>query len=230
MNVIELNKVTKNFTVGSNEVTILKETSLTIDEGNFVAIVGPSGSGKSTLLTIMGALQSPTSGSISINEKNVSNLSKNELSSVRFNDIGFVLQASNLVPYLTLKEQFELKYKYKKEKYDKERVQEVMDKLSITHLADKYPDDISGGERQRAAIGLALVLSPKIILADEPTASLDTEKAYEVVEVFQKISHESNTTIIMVTHDTRMLSYCDRILEMNDGVLSEVALSDVNAH
>ena len=222
MNVIELKNITKQFNNGSEEVEILKETNLTIDEGNFVAIVGPSGSGKSTLLTIMGALQKATSGSLSINQQEVSNLSAKELSNVRFNEIGFVLQASNLVPYLTIKEQFELKYHYQKIKFDKARVEEVMSNLSISHLANKYPEDISGGERQRAAIGLALILQPKIILADEPTASLDTEKAYEVVEIFQKISHESKTTVIMVTHDTRMLTYCDRILEMKDGVLNEV--------
>lgn len=221
MSVIELKDISKNFNVGNVEVNILKPTDLSIEKGEFLAIVGPSGSGKSTLLTIMGALQTPTTGSLMIGGKEVTKLKANDLSELRFEKIGFVLQASNLVPFLTVKEQFELKYRYAKEKVNQKRIAEVMSNLSITHLADKYPEDISGGERQRVAIGNALLLNPSIILADEPTASLDTEKAYEVVELLQEISKKENTTIVMVTHDTRMLSYCDRIVEISDGVLSE---------
>lgn len=221
MGIIELSDVEKQFKMGSEMVTVLKKTNLVINQGEFDAIVGPSGSGKSTLLTIIGALQKPTEGIVKINDRDIATLKAKKLSELRFSDIGFVLQASNLVPYLTVKEQFELKYKVKKIKRDKKRIQKMLDDLSITHLASKYPEDISGGERQRVAIGLALLMEPKLILADEPTASLDTEKAYEVIDIFKTITDETNTTVIMVTHDLRMLKECDRVLEMKDGVLTE---------
>lgn len=221
MGIIELSDVEKQFKMGSEMVTVLKKTNLVINQGEFDAIVGPSGSGKSTLLTIIGALQKPTEGIVKINDRDIATLNAKKLSELRFNDIGFVLQASNLVPYLTVKEQFELKYKVKKIKRDTKRIQKMLDDLSIAHLASKYPEDISGGERQRVAIGLALLMEPKLILADEPTASLDTEKAYEVIDFFKTITDETNTTVIMVTHDLRMLKECDRVLEMKDGVLTE---------
>ena len=221
MKIIELLKVKKDFKIGSEIVTILHPTNLTMSGGEFNAIVGPSGSGKSTLLTIIGALQKPTEGSIKINNKELENLSQKELSALRFSDIGFVLQSSNLVPYLTIEEQFELKYKVVNEKIDYNRIDELLNQLSISHLKNKYPEDISGGERQRVSIGLALLKEPLIILADEPTASLDTERAFEVIDIFKSITQTTKTTIIMVTHDLRLLDECDRVFEMNDGELKE---------
>ncbi len=221
MSVIELNQISKQFKIGNQEQMILKPTDLVINAGEFNAIVGPSGSGKSTLLTIIGALQQPTAGSIKINERELTTINQKELSKLRFSEIGFILQASNLVPYLTVEEQFELKYKVVGEKINKERIHELMKDLSVTHLGKKYPEDISGGERQRVAIGLALLKQPKLILADEPTASLDTEKAFEVIDIFKEITKKTKTTVVMVTHDIRMLKECDRILEMKDGTLTE---------
>lgn len=221
MGIIDLENVTKQFKMGSEMTTVLKSTNLVINSGEFDAIVGPSGSGKSTLLTIIGALQKPSDGIVKINDIDIASLNAKKSSELRFKDIGFVLQASNLVPYLTVKEQFELKYKVKKIKKDTNRIQKILDDLSISHLAKKYPEDISGGERQRVAIGLALLMEPKLILADEPTASLDTEKAFEVIDIFKTITKDTNTTVIMVTHDLRMLKECDRVLEMKDGVLTE---------
>ncbi len=218
---IEIKDVSKVFKDGEAEITALHPTSLKINKGEFVAIVGPSGSGKSTLLTIIGALQKPTSGTLLIDEKEVYSLNESERSDLRFNSIGFVLQSSNLVPYLTIKEQFELKLRVGKKRRTEEIMNEIFEELSISKIKNKYPDEISGGERQRAAIGLALLLNPPILLTDEPTASLDTEKAYRVVSLFQKISRNLQTSVIMVTHDTRMLSYCDRVFEMKDGLLTE---------
>lgn len=218
---IEIKDVSKVFKDGEAEITALHPTSLKINKGEFVAIVGPSGSGKSTLLTIIGALQKPTSGTLLIDEKEVYSLNESERSDIRFNSIGFVLQSSNLVPYLTIKEQFELKLRVGKKRRTEEIMNEIFEELSISKIKNKYPDEISGGERQRAAIGLALLLNPPILLTDEPTASLDTEKAYRVVSLFQKISRNLQTSVIMVTHDTRMLSYCDRVFEMKDGLLTE---------
>lgn len=222
MTLIEIQEITKTFNDGTNDVDILKSTTVSINANEFTAIVGPSGSGKSTLLTILGALQTPTSGTITIDDKNVGDLDANQLSSLRFESIGFVLQASNLVPYLTVYEQFEMKYKYAKLKKDQKRIDTLLEKLGISDLKNKYPDEISGGERQRVAIGTALLLKPKIILADEPTASLDTEKSYDVIKLLKEISVSEETAVVMVTHDKRMLKYCDRVLEMNDGVLKEI--------
>lgn len=218
---IEIKDVSKVFKDGEAEIIALHPTSLKINKGEFVAIVGPSGSGKSTLLTIIGALQKPTSGTLLIDDKEVYSLNESERSDIRFNSIGFVLQSSNLVPYLTIKEQFELKLRVGKKNRTEEIMNEIFEELSISKIKNKYPDEISGGERQRAAIGLALLLNPPILLTDEPTASLDTEKAYRVVSLFQKITRNLQTSVIMVTHDTRMLSYCDRVFEMKDGLLTE---------
>lgn len=219
---IEIKNISKDFIDGNKTNTVLKSTNVTIEKGEFVAIVGPSGSGKSTLLTIIGALQKPTQGDLYINNDNVYDLSENVRSDLRFNTIGFVLQGSNLVPYLTVREQFQLKLSQSKMKNKNNRIAEMLDKLSIGHIENKYPEEISGGERQRAAIGLALILNPPILLTDEPTASLDTDKAFQVIELLKEISDERETSVIMVTHDKRMLSFCDRVLEMNDGVINEV--------
>ncbi len=219
---IEIKNISKDFIDGNKTNTVLKSTNVTIEKGEFVAIVGPSGSGKSTLLTIIGALQKPTQGDLYINNNNVYDLSENGRSDLRFNTIGFVLQGSNLVPYLTVREQFQLKLSQSKMKNRNNRIAEMLDKLSIGHIENKYPEEISGGERQRAAIGLALILNPPILLTDEPTASLDTDKAFQVIELLKEISDERETSVIMVTHDKRMLSFCDRVLEMNDGVINEV--------
>lgn len=226
---IEIKNISKDFIDGNKTNTVLKSTNVTIEKGEFVAIVGPSGSGKSTLLTIIGALQKPTQGDLYINNNNVYDLSENGRSDLRFNTIGFVLQGSNLVPYLTVREQFQLKLSQSKMKNKNNRIAEMLDKLSIGHIENKYPEEISGGERQRAAIGLALILNPPILLTDEPTASLDTDKAFQVIELLKEISDERETSVIMVTHDKRMLSFCDRVLEMNDGVINEVEKwTDVN--
>ncbi len=218
---IKLRNILKDFNDGSKDVTVLKPTTLTINRNEFTAIIGPSGSGKSTLLTIIGALQTPTEGDLYIDGTDVLSLTENKRSDLRFNSIGFVLQGSNLVPYLTLYEQFEFKLKQAKQKNMKNKINEMFDQFDISHIKHKYPEEISGGERQRAAIGLALLLEPKILLTDEPTASLDTEKAYQVVETLKQVSTELNTAVVMVTHDNRMLEYCDRILEIEDGVLKE---------
>lgn len=218
---IQLEGITKIFTDGNKELEVLKPTNVSIGKGEFVAIVGPSGSGKSTLLTVIGALQKPTEGSLTIEDVDVYALSENQRSDLRFNTLGFVLQGANLVPYLTIQDQFKLKLKQANIKLQDSKWNEIVDHLSIQTILNKYPDEISGGERQRAAIGLALILNPLILLADEPTASLDTDKAFKVVEILKDISKQQNTTVIMVTHDPRMLSYCDRILEMKDGVLTE---------
>ena len=222
MKVLEFKNVTKSYQDGNNEIEALKETNFKIEEGQFIAIIGPSGSGKSTFLTLAGGLQTPSKGQIIINGKDYTNLSEKERAKLRFNDIGFVLQASNLVPFLTAKQQLELV-----DRINKNNKQTIQDKhslfkeLGIEHLENKLPKDLSGGERQRLAIARALYNDPAIILADEPTASLDSERAFEVVDLLSKECREKNKSIIMVTHDNRMIEKCDHVYRMKDGILTK---------
>jgi lipoprotein ABC transporter, ATP-binding protein len=222
MNVLEFKNVTKSYQDGNNEIEALKETNFKIEEGQFIAIIGPSGSGKSTFLTLAGGLQTPSKGQIIINGKDYTNLSEKGRAKLRFNDIGFVLQASNLVPFLTAKQQLELV-----DRINKNNKQTIQDKhslfkeLGIEHLENKLPKDLSGGERQRLAIARALYNDPAIILADEPTASLDSDRAFEVVDLLSKECREKNKSIIMVTHDNRMIEKCDHVYRMKDGILTK---------
>ena len=220
MNVLEFKNVTKSYQDGNKEIEALKETNFKIEEGQFIAIIGPSGSGKSTFLTLAGGLQTPTKGQIIINGKDYTNLSEKERSKLRFNDIGFVLQASNLVPFLTAKQQLELVDRInKKRKQTLQDQKSLFKELGIDHLENKLPKDLSGGERQRLAIARALYNNPAIILADEPTASLDSDRAFEVVDLLSKECKEKNKSIIMVTHDNRMIEKCDHVYRMKDGIL-----------
>lgn len=220
MKAIELKNVKKNFKDGDETIEALKETNFSVDKGEFVAIIGPSGSGKSTLLTIAGGLQSPSSGEIWINGQTLSEKKEKARAKVRFEEIGFILQASNLVPFLTVKKQLELVDKVTKGKNNKSGL-DLLSRLGLDKLIDKYPDELSGGERQRVAIVRALYNDPSIILADEPTASLDTEKAYEVVKILVKEAKEKKKATIMVTHDLRLVDFCDKVYLMQDGSLSE---------
>lgn len=222
MNVLEFINVTKSYQDGNKEIEALKETNFKIEEGQFIAIIGPSGSGKSTFLTLAGGLQTPSKGQIIINGKDYTNLSEKERLKLRFNDIGFVLQASNLVPFLTAKQQLELVDRINKKRKKTLQNQEFLFKeLGIEHLENKLPRDLSGGERQRLAIARALYNNPAIILADEPTASLDSDRAFEVVDLLSKECKEKNKSIIMVTHDNRMIEKCDHVYRMKDGILTK---------
>ena len=222
MSVLEFKSVTKSYQDGNKEIEALKETNFKIEEGQFIAIIGPSGSGKSTFLTLAGGLQTPSKGQIIINGKDYTNLSEKERAKLRFNDIGFVLQASNLVPFLTAKQQLELVDRINKQKRQTLQDQKSLFKeLGIDHLENKLPKDLSGGERQRLAIARALYNNPAIILADEPTASLDSDRAFEVVDLLLKECKEKNKSIIMVTHDNRMIEKCDHVYRMKDGILTK---------
>ena len=222
MNVLEFINVTKSYQDGNKEIEALKETNFKIEEGQFIAIIGPSGSGKSTFLTLAGGLQTPSKGQIIINGKDYTNLSEKEKAKLRFNDIGFVLQASNLVPFLTAKQQLELVDRINKQKRQTLQDQKSLFKeLGIDHLENKLPKDLSGGERQLLAIARALYNNPAIILADEPTASLDSDRAFEVVDLLSKECKEKNKSIIMVTHDNRMIEKCDHVYRMKDGILTK---------
>ncbi len=219
MAVLELKQVKKTFGTGHKQVEAMKETDFTADRGELIAIIGPSGSGKSTFLTIVGGLLTPSSGTVIINDKNLSNLKEKERSKIRLQEIGFILQASNLIPFLTVEDQLKLLDKVKKENMTKKQLEELYVDLDIGDLRTKYPSDLSGGERQRAAIAKALYSNPSIILADEPTASLDSDRAYEVMALLKRETKNKNTTTIVVTHDIRLVDYCDKVYKMTDGVL-----------
>ena len=220
MQAIEFINVNKEYKDGNQMIEALKPTNLVINKGEFVAIIGPSGSGKSTFLTLAGGLLQPTKGKILVNQQTFSEESEKRRAKLRFESIGFILQTSNLVPFLTIQDQLRLVDKINGQT-NETLLAELFTQLGIAHLANKYPENLSGGERQRVAIARALYNDPTIILADEPTASLDSTRAFEVVEILAKETKEKNKATIMVTHDTRMIEYCDRIFYMNDGQLTE---------
>ena len=199
----------------------LKELSFAVHPGEFVAVIGPSGSGKSTFLTIAAGLQAPTSGEVIVGGQSLNKLTKKQRLAQRFQKIGFILQSSNLVPFLTVEDQFHLIEKVDKSRKNSELKEQLLETLGLKELRNSYPRDLSGGERQRVAIACALYHEPDVILADEPTASLDTEKAFDVVQLLAKEAKEKDKGIIMVTHDERLLKYCDRVVRIRDGELTE---------
>lgn len=221
MKAIEFINVDKKFLDGDTTIEALKPTNFSVERGKFVAVIGPSGSGKSTFLTLAGGLQAPTSGEVRINNQPFSLEDEKKRSSIRFSEIGFILQASNLVPFLTVEKQLYLVDKVNKVKSNHEKINHLLEELQVSKLKNKYPDEISGGERQRVAIARSLYNNPSVILADEPTASLDSDRAFEVVKILARETKEKNKATIMVTHDQRLLESCDAVYVMNDGILTE---------
>lgn len=222
MEIIKFEKVYKTFEENGEKIEALKETSFTLNSGELVAIIGPSGSGKSTLLTMMGGLQRPSGGIITFEDKNLSSMSEEERNNLRFDKIGFILQSSNLVPYLTLDDQFALVDKFAGRERNSEKSDAILKKMSILNRKKQYPGDLSGGERQRGAIARALYTEPSLLLADEPTASLDSKKAIEVIQLLKELTKNSNRTTVIVTHDERLLEYCDRVFKVVYGVVEEI--------
>lgn len=216
---LEFKNVSRSFVQGKETIYALRETNFSINAGEFVAIIGPSGSGKSTFLTIAGGLRTPTAGNVIIDGTDISNLSKKELSDIRLKYLGFIFQASNLVPFLTVEKQLRLIDVVKKVKTDDAVIDKLLTELGIETLKNKYPGDLSGGQRQRAAIARVIYSQPSLVLADEPTASLDTTKAFEVVKLLALETKQRKNATIMVTHDERLIQFCDKVYEMNDGVL-----------
>ncbi|MBC9720417.1 MAG: ABC transporter ATP-binding protein [Lactobacillus sp.] len=220
-NVLEMKNIYKKYGEKHTEVIALKELSFAVQPGEFVAVIGPSGSGKSTFLTIAAGLQAPTSGEVIVGGQSLNKLTKKQRLAQRFQKIGFILQSSNLVPFLTVEDQFHLIEKVDKSRKNSELKEQLLETLGLKELRNSYPRDLSGGERQRVAIACALYHEPDVILADEPTASLDTEKAFDVVQLLAKEANEKDKGIIMVTHDERLLKYCDRVVRIRDGELTE---------
>lgn len=222
MAVIELEDVKKVYGKGEAQVVALKDINFKAGKGEVVLIMGPSGAGKSTFLTIAGSLQNPTAGKVLINGEDISSFSAKKRNALRLNKIGFVLQAYNLVPFLTVKEQFTLVDKVKKQNnLSKAELQDLLKQLGITKLVQKYPGELSGGQQQRAAIARALYANPEILLADEPTASLDTQNVEEVGQLFKDLAKKRDKAVMLVTHDPRLEKYADHIYEMMDGAMTK---------
>ncbi|WP_167628605.1 ABC transporter ATP-binding protein [Listeria valentina] len=214
--------VTKFYHDGETTIEVLRDVNLDVRQGEFVAIVGPSGSGKSTFLSIAGALLTPSSGQVFVDTKEVTNLSKKKLTQTRLEEIGFIFQGANLVPYLTVLDQLlVIPVLNGERKAGKARALSLLAELGLTHRENQYPDRLSGGERQRVAIARALMNDPEVILADEPTASLDSERGRKVVEMIAREVKRENKAAVMVTHDERVLDLCDRVVRIEDGRLTE---------
>ena len=213
--------VTKTFKDGNETIEAVKDLTLHFDRGELIAIIGPSGSGKSTFLTMAGALQSATKGQIEINGQNITQLNQKQLSKLRLNEIGFILQTSNLVPFLTVEQQFKLLKNAKNDVMNEDQYDTLINQLGLSKHLRQLPSELSGGQRQRVAIAKALYTNPSIILADEPTASLDTDNAMQVMDILSEQTKALNKTCIVVTHDERLTQYCDRVFEMIDGVLTK---------
>lgn len=219
--VLTLKDVTKSFGKGNTYVEALKPTNFHIDRGEMVAVIGPSGSGKSTFLTIAGLLQSPSSGGVMINGVETAQYKEKSRAKLRLKEIGFILQASNLVPFLKVKDQLKLLDKVNRNHLSKEELADKVEILGLNEVMHQFPNELSGGQRQRVAILKAIYTNPSIILADEPTASLDSEKAYDVIELIRKEVKEQNKAAIVVTHDTRLTKYFDKVYVMKDGYLTQ---------
>ena len=222
MAIIELKNVQKVYGIGAAQVVALKNINFKANLGEVVLIMGPSGAGKSTFLTIAGSLQKPTTGEVIVNGQNIARISAKASDHLRLMQLGFVLQAYNLVPFLKIREQFELVNKVKKRgNISQEKLQELLKQLGINSLLDKYPSELSGGQQQRAAIARALYANPQILLADEPTASLDSENVAEVGKLFKNLAKNYNKAVLLVTHDPRLKQYADHIYEMMDGKIKQ---------
>jgi len=223
MALLELNKVKKIYQQGKIEVPALRGVDLEVEEGEFTTIFGPSGSGKTTLLNMIGCLDTPTEGEIRLNDKKVSDLSKKALAMIRRYNIGFVFQSYNLIPVLTAYENVEFAIRltdHTSESQMKEKVLKMLAEVGLKGLESRRPNELSGGEKQRVAIARALVKEPKIILADEPTANLDSENAAGVVDIMRKMNKELNTTFIFSTHDPAVMKYANRFINLKDGMIS----------
>ncbi|MFJ8461974.1 ABC transporter ATP-binding protein [Lysinibacillus xylanilyticus] len=228
MTLFTIDEVRKTFTNGEVKEEILKGINLSLKEGEIIALVGASGSGKSTLLTIAAGLQPASDGQVIFEDNNLTSMSSEEVRKVRASKFGFVFQFAHLVPFLTVEEQLLLMLDVSESKLKKSEQKNEVDRIlklvGMDHRKDSYPSSLSGGEKQRVAIARAIIHKPKVLFADEPTASLDSKKSKEVMLLIRELTKTLNITTLMVTHDEEMLAYTDRIIKMSDGVILQDAL------
>lgn len=227
--VVEARQIRKVYGAKGNVFTAIRELDLTVREGEFVGIMGPSGSGKSTLLNLLATIDQPTSGEIEIDGASIMKMSEDRMSAFRREKLGFIFQDFNLLDTLTVKENILLPLALAKTdvKELERRVEEIADKFGIRTILDKYPYQISGGQKQRTAASRAIVTKPSLVLADEPTGSLDSKSATDLLESLRSLNERDRATILMVTHDPFAASYCSRVLFIKDGAMfTELAKSE----
>lgn len=220
MKTLEVTNLSKTYGTGETQVKALDNVSLSVESGEFVAIIGPSGSGKSTLLHILGGVDVPTSGSVVINGVDISNLDETALAIFRRRQIGLIYQFYNLIPILTVKENLTLPLLLDGRKPDERVVDDLLKTLGLTERVNHLPNQLSGGQQQRVSIGRALINNPALMLADEPTGNLDSENSREIVSLLRKFNKENNQTVIIITHDERIAMSADRVISIEDGKIT----------
>ncbi len=228
MEVAKIENVTRTFMIGKVETRALRGVSLSIVNGEFTALVGPSGSGKTTLLQLIGCLDQPTSGQVYINGKNVTKLNRNQRADMRRGTIGFIFQFFALIPTLTAYENVEMPLLLigQNASERRERVTYLLEAVDLSDRAHHRPDQLSGGEQQRVAIARALATNPALILADEPTANLDTANGKQIMETMTRLNQETGVTFVFATHDPRVIQYARRVVTLRDGVIVEDGVAE----
>ena len=219
MTSIRCSQLNKTFTQGDQVICGLDDVSIAIEEGSFVCLSGPSGSGKTTLLNAMGGLDKPDSGEIQVGDKRVDLLGKSDLADMRLHSIGFVFQAYNLIPVLTAREniEFVMQIQGVPTAQRRDKAIAMLEEVGLADHEDRLPSQLSGGQQQRVAVARAIVSGPTLVLADEPTANLDSTSATQLIELFVSLNRERGITFVIATHDTRVMAYCPRLIRMEDG-------------
>jgi len=221
MHVVQVENVTRDYTIGEVTTQALRGVDLAIEQGEFVTLVGPSGSGKTTLLQLIGCLDQPTGGRILINGRDVSRLNRNQRADIRRNEIGFIFQFFALIPTLSAYENVEMPLLLRAmgAAERRERVLHLLAEVGLPDRADHRPDQLSGGEQQRVAIARALATDPTLVLADEPTANLDTANGQQVMEIMARLNEATGVTFVFATHDPRVIKYARRVITLRDGMV-----------
>lgn len=220
MKILEVTNLCKTYGKGDTMVKALDNVSFSVEKGEFLAIIGPSGSGKSTLLHILGGVDVPTSGSVVINQTDISNLDETALAIFRRRQIGLIYQFYNLIPILTVQENLTLPLLLDGRKPDKKQIDTLVKRLGLENRLDHLPNQLSGGQQQRVSIGRALVNNPALMLADEPTGNLDSENSNEIISLLRQFNKEFNQTVIIITHDEKIANSADRVITIEDGKIT----------
>lgn len=220
MKILEVTNLCKTYGKSDTMVKALDNVSFSVEKGEFVAIIGPSGSGKSTLLHILGGVDVPTSGSVVINQTDISNLDETALAIFRRRQIGLIYQFYNLIPILTVQENLILPLLLDGRKPDKKQIDTLVKRLGLENRLDHLPNQLSGGQQQRVSIGRALVNNPALMLADEPTGNLDSENSKEIISLLRQFNKEFNQTVIIITHDEKIANSADRVITIEDGKIT----------
>ena len=217
MKIIKVENLKKTYGKGDAEVVAVNDVSFEVEEGEFIAIIGPSGSGKTTILHTIAGLEKPTSGKVYFYDKSIYDMNKKDLTILRRQKIGIIYQFYNLIPTLNIEENITLPVELDKQKVDRKKLTEITKFLGIDNRRKHLPNEISGGQQQKVAIGRALMINPTIILADEPTGNLDTKLSNEIIQLLKKTNKEYNQTVIMITHNLDIAKQADRIIQIEDG-------------